>query len=90
VNKNKTVIGARVFIGSDTVLRAPVKLGDDARTGAGSVVTKDVAPGATVVGVPARPYERKAAPPITEPTQEPVQEPVREATQSDTNGVSNP
>ena len=78
VNKNKTVIGARVFLGSDTILRAPVTLGDEARTGAGSVVTKDVEPGVTVVGVPARPYERKAAPPSQEPAQH------------DTGGVSNP
>lgn len=52
--KHRTEIGARAFIGSDTILRAPVRIGDDARTGAGSVVTKDVAAGATVVGVPAR------------------------------------
>jgi bifunctional UDP-N-acetylglucosamine pyrophosphorylase/glucosamine-1-phosphate N-acetyltransferase len=52
--KHKTDIGARAFIGSDSILRAPVRIGDDARTGAGSVVTKDVPDGATVVGVPAR------------------------------------
>jgi bifunctional UDP-N-acetylglucosamine pyrophosphorylase/glucosamine-1-phosphate N-acetyltransferase len=52
--KHHTEIGARAFIGSDTVLRAPVRVGDDARTGAGSVVTRDVPDGATVVGVPAR------------------------------------
>lgn len=54
VGKHPTEIGERVFLGSDTILRAPVSLGDDARTGAGSVVTRDVPPGATVVGVPAR------------------------------------
>ena len=52
--KHRTDIGARAFIGSDSVLRAPVRIGNDARTGAGSVVTKDVPDGATVVGVPAR------------------------------------
>jgi bifunctional UDP-N-acetylglucosamine pyrophosphorylase/glucosamine-1-phosphate N-acetyltransferase len=52
--KHQTDIGARAFIGSDTILRAPISIGDDARTGAGSVVTKDVPNGATVVGVPAR------------------------------------
>jgi bifunctional UDP-N-acetylglucosamine pyrophosphorylase/glucosamine-1-phosphate N-acetyltransferase len=52
--KHQTDIGARAFIGSDTILRAPISIGDDARTGAGSVVTKDVPDGATVVGVPAR------------------------------------
>jgi bifunctional UDP-N-acetylglucosamine pyrophosphorylase/glucosamine-1-phosphate N-acetyltransferase len=52
--KNKTKIGRDAFIGSDTVLVAPVVVGDGARTGAGSVVTKDVAPGAVAVGAPAR------------------------------------
>ena len=61
VQKHRTEIGERVFLGSDTILRAPVRLGDDARTGAGSVVTKDVEPGATVVGVPARRIRRKPA-----------------------------
>jgi bifunctional UDP-N-acetylglucosamine pyrophosphorylase/glucosamine-1-phosphate N-acetyltransferase len=63
VNKNRTVIGKRVFVGSDTMLVAPVELGDDARTGAGSVVTKDVAPGTQVAGVPARPTPRVGARP---------------------------
>ncbi len=54
VHKHRTTIGERAFIGSDTILRAPVSIGDDARTGAGSVVTKDVPAGATAVGVPAR------------------------------------
>lgn len=53
--KHQTTIGANAFIGSDTVLRAPLTIGDGAATGAGSVVTKDVAPGRTVVGIPARP-----------------------------------
>jgi bifunctional UDP-N-acetylglucosamine pyrophosphorylase/glucosamine-1-phosphate N-acetyltransferase len=53
-SKHHTEIGARAFIGSDTILRAPVRIGDDARTGAGSVVTRNVPDGATVVGVPAR------------------------------------
>ncbi len=52
--KHRTEIGARAFIGSDSILRAPVSIGDDARTGAGSVVTRNVPDGATVVGVPAR------------------------------------
>ncbi|MEE9297623.1 MAG: bifunctional UDP-N-acetylglucosamine diphosphorylase/glucosamine-1-phosphate N-acetyltransferase GlmU [Acidimicrobiia bacterium] len=47
--KHRTVIGDRVFIGSDTMLVAPVEIGDDAYTGAGSVITKDVAPGALAV-----------------------------------------
>ena len=59
--KHHTEIGARAFIGSDTILRAPVRIGDDARTGAGSVVTKDVPAGATVVGVPARIVQQSPA-----------------------------
>jgi bifunctional UDP-N-acetylglucosamine pyrophosphorylase/glucosamine-1-phosphate N-acetyltransferase len=53
-NKNKTVIEEDVFIGSDTMLVAPLKIGKGARTGAGSVVTKDVPPNTVVVGIPAR------------------------------------
>lgn len=53
-NKNKTMIGPDVFIGSDTMLVAPVNLGEGARTGAGAVVTKDVPPYTLAVGVPAR------------------------------------
>jgi bifunctional UDP-N-acetylglucosamine pyrophosphorylase/glucosamine-1-phosphate N-acetyltransferase len=52
--KHKTVIGEDVFIGSDTMLVAPVTLGDGARTGAGSVVTKNVPEDTLVVGLPAR------------------------------------
>lgn len=54
VNKNRTEIAADVFIGSDTMLVAPVRLGQGARTGAGSVVTKDIPPHTLAVGVPAR------------------------------------
>lgn len=54
VQKHRTVIEDDVFIGSDTMLVAPVTLGRRARTGAGSVVTRDVPPGALVLGVPAR------------------------------------
>ena len=60
-NKNKTVIGDHAFIGSDTILRAPVSIGDGASTGAGSVVTKDVEASTTVVGVPARLFQRSEA-----------------------------
>ena len=48
-DKHKTDIGAGAFIGSDTAMVAPVKIGDGAMTGAGSVITKDVAAGALVV-----------------------------------------
>jgi len=59
-NKNRTQIGDGAFVGVDTMLVAPVKLGKGSRTGAGSVVTKDVPAGATAVGVPARVVRRKA------------------------------
>jgi bifunctional UDP-N-acetylglucosamine pyrophosphorylase/glucosamine-1-phosphate N-acetyltransferase len=58
VRKNPTEIGEGVFIGSDTMLVAPVKLGAHSRTGAGAVVTKDVEPDTLVVGVPARPIKK--------------------------------
>jgi bifunctional UDP-N-acetylglucosamine pyrophosphorylase/glucosamine-1-phosphate N-acetyltransferase len=52
--KNHTDIGAGAFIGSDTMLVAPVKVGEGAITGAGAVVTKNVPPDTLAVGVPAR------------------------------------
>jgi bifunctional UDP-N-acetylglucosamine pyrophosphorylase/glucosamine-1-phosphate N-acetyltransferase len=52
--KHPTEIGEDVFLGSDTMLVAPLKIGDGARTGAGAVVTKDVPADTLVVGVPAR------------------------------------
>jgi len=61
--KNRTEIGDGAFVGVDTMLVAPVKLGKGARTGAGSVVTKDVPDGATAVGVPARVVRRKVPSP---------------------------
>jgi bifunctional UDP-N-acetylglucosamine pyrophosphorylase / glucosamine-1-phosphate N-acetyltransferase len=54
VKKNHTTIGDGASIGSDTMLIAPVTVGEYAQTGAGSVVNRDVPPGAVVVGVPAR------------------------------------
>lgn len=66
--KNRTTIGDRAFIGVDTMLRAPLTVGPGARTGAGAVVTRDVAPGKTVVGMPARPIElRRRGRATTEP-----------------------
>jgi len=59
--KNATVIDDGAFIGVDTMLRAPVRVGRGARTGAGSVVTRDVPPGTTAVGMPARAIRRRPA-----------------------------
>jgi bifunctional UDP-N-acetylglucosamine pyrophosphorylase/glucosamine-1-phosphate N-acetyltransferase len=53
-NKHKTVIEKDVFIGSDTMLVAPLHIGEGARTGAGAVVTRNVEKGTVVVGVPAK------------------------------------
>lgn len=52
--KHRTVIGEDVFIGSDSMLVAPLTIGDRARTGAGAVVTKNVPADSLAVGVPAR------------------------------------
>ncbi|MGC9335936.1 MAG: bifunctional UDP-N-acetylglucosamine diphosphorylase/glucosamine-1-phosphate N-acetyltransferase GlmU [Anaerolineae bacterium] len=52
--KHQTVIGEGAFIGSDTMLVAPIEIGAGAKTGAGAVVTRDVPPGALAYGVPAR------------------------------------
>jgi bifunctional UDP-N-acetylglucosamine pyrophosphorylase/glucosamine-1-phosphate N-acetyltransferase len=49
IAKHHTVIGTDVKIGSDTVLVAPVRVGDGAYTGAGSIITEDVLPGALAV-----------------------------------------
>ena len=53
-SKHRTIIGKGAFIGSDTMLVAPVKVGDRAVTGAGSVVTRDVPPETVAVGMPAQ------------------------------------
>jgi bifunctional UDP-N-acetylglucosamine pyrophosphorylase / glucosamine-1-phosphate N-acetyltransferase len=53
-HKYHTIIGEGAFIGSDTMLVAPVEVGAGAKTGAGAVVTHDVPPGSVAVGVPAR------------------------------------
>ncbi len=66
VSKNGTTLGDDVFLGSDTLLVAPVTLGSRARTGAGSVVTRDVEEDTLVYGVPARPAP--AAEPEDAPT----------------------
>jgi bifunctional UDP-N-acetylglucosamine pyrophosphorylase/glucosamine-1-phosphate N-acetyltransferase len=66
-NKHRTTIGERVFLGVDTMLRAPLTIGDDARTGAGAVVTKDVPAGKLAVGVPARIREPRQKPAPDEP-----------------------
>ncbi|MDP8947143.1 MAG: bifunctional UDP-N-acetylglucosamine diphosphorylase/glucosamine-1-phosphate N-acetyltransferase GlmU [Actinomycetota bacterium] len=70
VNKNRTEIGDKAFTGVNTTLIAPVRIGDGAYLGAGSVVNKDIPPGKLAVGMPARvirdaperPRERRGLP----------------------------
>lgn len=52
--KHRTIIEDGAFIGSDTMLVAPVRVGQGAVTGAGSVVKRDVPPRSVAVGIPAR------------------------------------
>lgn len=57
--KHQTTIKDGVFIGSDSMLVAPLEIGENSVTGAGSVVTKDVPPDSVVVGVPARKISKR-------------------------------
>ncbi|GAA5071132.1 bifunctional UDP-N-acetylglucosamine diphosphorylase/glucosamine-1-phosphate N-acetyltransferase GlmU [Roseibacterium beibuensis] len=50
VFKHRTVVGKNAFIGSDTMLVAPVTVGDNAMTGSGSVITQDIPDGALALG----------------------------------------
>ena len=65
--KHRTTIGKDAFLGVDTMLVAPIEVGDGARTGAGAVVTRPIPAGKLAVGVPgpdpraARPTDRSRA-----------------------------
>jgi len=69
--KNRTIIGEGAFIGSDTMLVAPVEVGARAKTGAGSVVTHDIPANSVAYGVPARVHDPLApgSPPKNEDPQ---------------------
>jgi len=56
--KRHPTVGNNVVIGAGAILLGPIKIGDGAKIGAGSVVVKSVPPGATVVGVPGRIAEK--------------------------------
>jgi bifunctional UDP-N-acetylglucosamine pyrophosphorylase/glucosamine-1-phosphate N-acetyltransferase len=60
VNKHRTTIGDGAFIGSDTMLVAPVNIGRGAGTSAGAVVNRDVPDGMMAIGAPARIRARQA------------------------------
>jgi bifunctional UDP-N-acetylglucosamine pyrophosphorylase/glucosamine-1-phosphate N-acetyltransferase len=67
-SKHRTTIGENTFLGVDTMLVAPVEVGEGAKTGAGAVVTKNVPAGKLAVGVPARIREPRVRPdPAAEP-----------------------
>lgn len=60
-DKHPTVIERGAFIGCDSVLIAPVTIGEGAATGAGAIVNHDVPPGSLAVGMPARAIRRRRA-----------------------------
>ena len=64
--KHRTKIGEDAFIGSDTMLVAPVTVGEGAATGAGTVVNTDVPPYRLAVGVPARIIEKSPDKPASD------------------------
>ena len=59
-NKHSTMIGDDVFIGSDTMMVAPVTIGDRSYTSAGSVVNKNVPPDSGAIGAPARIRQKRS------------------------------
>ena len=60
-HKHRTEIGPGAFVGSNSSLVAPVRIGAGAQTGAGAVVIRDVGDGERVVGNPARPLVKKSS-----------------------------
>lgn len=67
--KRHPTLGNQVIVGAGAKILGAINVGDGARVGANAVVVKDVAPGQTVVGIPARPVERDpvAPPPLRTP-----------------------
>ena len=66
--KSRTRVEDGASIGSDTMLVAPVTVGEGAITGAGAVVTHDIPPGEVWIGAPARPHRRRRERPAKEPS----------------------
>jgi len=59
--KRHPTLGRNVVVGSNACVLGPIKIGDGAKIGSGSVVIKDVPPGATVVGIPGKIVEKETA-----------------------------
>ncbi len=64
--KRHPTVESGVVIGAGAKLLGPIRVGRNARVGANAVVTHDVAAGSVVVGVPARPVQKRAATPVAE------------------------
>ena len=79
--KRHPTIGNRVVVGVASTVLGGIEVGDDARVGAGSVVTRPVDPGSTVVGVPAHPIHLRRPAPMPMPNLEhaDLPDPVTEA-----------
>ncbi|TAK25842.1 MAG: serine O-acetyltransferase [Chloroflexota bacterium] len=68
--KRHPTVGSRVVLGVGSTVLGPIDVGDDARVGAGAVVTRPVEAGAVVVGVPAHPITLRRLVPIPMPNLE--------------------
>ncbi|HEV8637816.1 MAG TPA: serine O-acetyltransferase [Chloroflexota bacterium] len=79
--KRHPTIGNRVVLTAGSTVLGPIVVGDDARVGAGAVVTRSVEPGSTVVGVPAHPIHLRRPAPVPMPNLEhaDLPDPVAEA-----------
>jgi len=79
--KRHPTIGNRVVLTAGSTVLGPIVVGDDARVGAGAVVTRAVEPGSTVVGVPAHPIHLRRPAPFAMPNLEhaDLPDPVAEA-----------
>ena len=77
--KRHPTIGNKVVIGADAVVLGAIKINEGARIGAGSVVVKDVPPGAVVVGIPGRAVERPKVRPKIDLEHGRLPDPVAEA-----------
>ena len=65
--KSRTTVDDDAALGSDTMLVAPVHVGEGAMTAAGAVVTHDIPPGEVWIGAPARPHRRRNGYPADDP-----------------------